>query len=1011
MSLFIQLLGSFAVIKENQPLTLSRAKKIEALLAYLARHPQQHTREQLTHLLFPELPDKAARANLRQTLKRLRVWLGEAEPEFLLITTDWVQLNPTAVWHTDYQKAQQLLTGCPIHASQPIIACPDCITNLQEGFAHYQAPLLDGFFITNSEPFEQWLQAKQQRYQQQVRHAGEMLASYYEQRGAYAKAEAILYHLISLEPWRDALYPQLMRLLAWQGKRGAALQVYKQGGVALMEELGVEPSTEMTEWAEKVQQQPEKRPFHLPPLPTRSFLGRQQLQEDIRAMLLQQRLVTLWGVGGVGKTQLALHIGWSVAQMNWGPFMDGIYWLTITEQHTPNQLHTELGAWLGLSGSTINDKPALLILDNSELLPDPSINWLGELLKQSQHITCLVTSRERLQLSLEWGVEVAGLPYPEVHPQQMPSSHLPESTYSAMTLFYERARQVNADFAPEPTAVARICQLTEGLPLALELASAWVQSLTCTQIAEEIEASLAILQTTQRDTLPRHRSIQAVFEASWARLSATEQDGLRRLRVFNGRFDHQAAKAIINIGYPILSQLINKSLLQSQPPYFELHSLLHQFLQDKAGNLEETKTKLAYYYGALLNGYEKTLHTIEMPKLLADIQAQIGNIRQGWQWAIDTKNLWLIEQYAPTLYQFYALRSWHYEGRDMFQKACALRHNLPSKETPLLFTHLLTRLAQFEHSLGHLKEAEALLQESLAIGNLVEDSTELALLYKKSGMITYQRGDYLMAQKHLQLSIQILQEAHNQASYAHTLMSMGVVLQAQGELQKAQESLQESLTIYQQLNHTWGQAHVARLLGQLMQAQENWKAAQQFYQRSLVAVDTLDDPVSKALTLDGLGQLAHQKQQFAKAQQRYTEAVQLLEPLSDQRGLMRVWHHWAQLTAVQQQYPITAQQYTKALDIATQLQDLPYILQLLTDIALLGYTKKIAEPTALEILSQLYYHPACSKPLKQKILSFVALQKVTYPSRQHSFSYIQEQTQQLLEAIKQHQHKTNEANK
>ena len=249
----------------------------------------------------------------------------------------------------------------------------------------------------------------------------------------------------------------------------------------------------------------------------------------------------------------------------------------------------------------LKEKQILLVLDNLEHLLN-GIELLDELLEYAPHVKLLTTSREQLNLRAEWVFEVQGLPIPANLEQENLKSN------SAVALFTQRARQVKMNFVLTPEdsrTVTRICQLVDGLPLGLELAATWVRMMALQEVAHEIEQSLDFLSTTGRDVPQRHRSIRAVFDHSWSLLSQTEQQVMQRLSVFRGGFTRDAAEQVTGATLPILSSLVDKSLVRrSEAKRYDLHELVRQYaatrLQAEKEDEISTEGKYAEYYLSLL---------------------------------------------------------------------------------------------------------------------------------------------------------------------------------------------------------------------------------------------------------------------------------------------------------------------------------------------------------------------------------------------------------------------------
>jgi predicted ATPase len=186
-------------------------------------------------------------------------------------------------------------------------------------------------------------------------------------------------------------------------------------------------------------------------------------------------------------------------------------------------------------------------------------------------VKLLATSRERLNLQMEWVFEIQGLPVPA-------ADQIGElESYSAVRLFLQRAQQAYVGFKltrEERPAVAHLCRLVEGMPLGLELAATWVRTLSCTEITRELERNLDFLTASARNVPERHRSLRATFDHSWKLLSTTEQRAIRRVSVFRGGFRREAAEQVAGVTLPLLSTLVDKSLLhRTATGRYDLHEL------------------------------------------------------------------------------------------------------------------------------------------------------------------------------------------------------------------------------------------------------------------------------------------------------------------------------------------------------------------------------------------------------------------------------------------------------
>ncbi len=295
------------------------------------------------------------------------------------------------------------------------------------------------------------------------------------------------------------------------------------------------------------------------PFPLTPLIGREAELAALGKLLAEPdcRLLTIIGLGGIGKTRLAIEL----ASNQQASFPGGVYYVSLDLLNSPEFIVPAIAQVFKFSFSGTADpeealfthlalrsrQAVLLVLDNLEHLlfhpseecgKDATIWLLTQLLQRLPNMKILATSRERSNLREEWIFELHGLPVPT-------GSQIDRlEDYSAVALFLRRARQLNADFQVLPeerSSLARICQLVEGAPLAIELAATWVNVLSLAEIAQEIVSNLDFLTTPMRNVPERHRSLRAVFAHSWKLLSSEEQGVLCRLAVFRGGFQRQAA--------------------------------------------------------------------------------------------------------------------------------------------------------------------------------------------------------------------------------------------------------------------------------------------------------------------------------------------------------------------------------------------------------------------------------------------------------------------------------------
>ena len=590
VSLQLTCLGDAAVTLANEPLTGFQTDKMRALLIYLALEGQSHQRAALAHLLWPGYSDESARHSLRQYLHRLRVLLRDDEPTttgrppWLLVTRQTVQFNPAAPLRLDVARFRTLLAETAAHPHAKLYTCPPCLARLRQAAELYQGDFLAGFTIADSDPFEEWRRITQEQLHLQALSALSALADAAEAAGDEEQTLQDAQRLLTLEPWLEAAHRRIMRILGQRGQRAAALAQYNRCRQVLTAELGATPEAETLALYEQIQRgdlDKERRrqedkvtsdkvtippspplapapqrdvgppgPPHNLPLALPTLVGRGQVIDTIKAALRQARLVTLTGMGGVGKTTLAVQVAHALLHV----YRDGVWWLELAALTDGALMTDTLAGAFGLSASApahrleslvsyLQPKTSLLLLDNCEHLLPATRQLCTTLLTNCPHLRILATSRAPLHLQGEQLQPVTPLATPAALP---PFAEL--LTYGAIQLFVERARASTPTFALTPqnaAPVLEICRRLDGLPLALELAAARLRLLSPQELAAQLDQRFRLLRAApsrhSAQEERRHQTLQATIDWGYELLRPAEQALFRRLAVFAGGYDRTAA--------------------------------------------------------------------------------------------------------------------------------------------------------------------------------------------------------------------------------------------------------------------------------------------------------------------------------------------------------------------------------------------------------------------------------------------------------------------------------------
>lgn len=886
--LVLSFLGTFQVTLDRQPITHFRSANNQGLLVYLALQSERALpREVLIALFWPEAPDAQARNNLRQSLYQLRRLLGdlaESERPYLLVTRQTVQFNPQSDYELD---VQQFLAA--VEAG-----------DLETAVSTYHGDLLPGFTCDSLE-FEDWLRQERESLNQTAVSAMYDLAQAYLGNNQLDKAQETARQQLSLEPWREQAHRQLMQALALAGERVKALAQYEQCRERLWEELGIEPEAETValyeaikagEFAQVVKRPPRQMPqpnlSNNLPAGTTPFIGREAELAALAGFMADSmvRLITILGPGGMGKTRLALAMAEQVLAT--GQFADGVFFVDLAPLSEPQQIGPAIVEALGIqlggaeAGSSrqqlldyLADKKMVFILDNFEHLL-AGANLAAEIITAAPEVRLLVTSRERLHLLQEQLFPIPGLEFPDLET----AGHLEKeefaNQYTAVQLFLGAARRVRPDFqlaAKDLSCLTRICNLVDGMPLALELAAGWVELLPLSEIADEIERSLGFLETDLRDVPDRQRSIRVVFEATWNRLETAEREMMQKLAVFRGSFTREAAHRVAANQLPaarllrLLSGLVSKSLLQANTDRqrYRIHELVRQFARERleqSGEVADTRTAHSNYYLNLLQEREGDIKGgREQKQALDEIELDFANVRAAWVWALEQGNLAAIDRSLESLFWYFWFHSRQIDGMSLFERSLEQLPDSSTGDIHRLQRRLAVRRLYLDRGANlldpaeKLREMEKILAETEEVGTkeeiafayhtlghaqidfggpdefdfpaIIDNFTKSLALYREMNesfyesqvldwlsVVYFTAGDPNERVRIAKERLAMAEKRGDRLTIADTLAQIGVGAELAGRYDEAEEKYRQALPVFQEYGDKWHHTeYLLRLAG------------------------------------------------------------------------------------------------------------------------------------------------------------------------------------------------------
>jgi predicted ATPase/DNA-binding SARP family transcriptional activator len=722
----VRVLGGAELAVGGRPLVELASAKAAALLVYLAVTGTGHSRSALAGLLWSDLPEATARANLRLVLTKLRRVL----PEYLEVTRQAVALAPGRPVWVDAVEVARVAAG-ERDGAELLAAVRLCRGELLEGFEVPGAPL-----------FDDWLTGRRAAVRADMLALMDRAVALARDRGDVATGIEVARRMLELDPLQEEAHRALMWFLAAGGQRGAALAQYETCRYVLREELAVEPSAATVALREEIAAaggftelgggSAAGRPVAASgpnlPRPLTTLVGREPELARLHELLDDPacRLVTLVGPGGIGKTRLAVEVAGRATARH----RDGVVFVSLVgvsparPEEAADLVVANLAGALGVSLAVPRDplellvdhlagRELLLVLDNLEQLRDAA-GVLAELLRRAPGVQVLATSRRRLGLGVEWLLEVPGLPYPPA------GAGVEAAGYEAVQLFQGRARLLRPDLpAGDAEGAGRVCRLLAGVPLAIELAARWVRSASPAAIADRLAGGLDLLQTTEQDVEQRHRSLRAVIDWSWQLLTDQERDALGRLSVLRGGFDLDAAAAVAGAGLPLLAGLVDQSLVVvGEDGRYGMHELLRQYAAERLAAdpaaEADARRRHAEHYAALLPAPAEAL-TGDAPGL----DAEVENLRAATDWLIRHADPARLDTHLVRVCALYRRKGWFREAQAVLGAALE-RDAVP----PLQRARWQRLLGEAHQQLGDAAPARHHLERALELlGSRVPAST------------------------------------------------------------------------------------------------------------------------------------------------------------------------------------------------------------------------------------------------------------------------------------------------
>ena len=700
----------------------------------------------------------------------------------------------------------------------------------------------------------------------------------------------------------------------------------------------------------------------------------------------QCRLLTLTGVGGIGKTRLAIEF----AACNLMAFPGGVFYVPLTSVDSPEKIVPAIAdvidcvffgptepkdQLINYISSHIKQK-ALFVFDNLEhllvrvLAQDDRtglVELIAEILQRLPNVHILGTSRERLNLHGEWTYELHGL--------SVPPAHFVErfEDYNALVLFVNSAQRIRADFQVtdnELSAVIQICQLVEGVPLAIELAAAWVGILTCQEIAQEIKTNIDFLSTSMRGIPTRHRSIRATFEHSWNLLTDEERMALCQLSVFHGGFDRDAAFQVAGASLPLLASLSAKSLVRrTESGCYDLHEVIRQcalsHLHDYPDNLG-TYRRHCEYYLTFVQERENSLKCASQQEAMRQLIDEIDNIHTAWAWAINHERFTLLGQAGRAYGWYFELAGLYSEGIEQFEPlSWILKARWHEKEwhRVLGLTYVQQALLYFRK--GDNDKARRLYEESITVLRPTGDKALLAEALIFLGIILHLFGEYIRAKSVLEEGLALAREDHEEWFEAYAIYNLGYIASLMGRYSEGYDQMMTGIVIWRKLGDPHYIALGLNFIVTTLLKLGKFEEGKAFILESIALCEQVKNRWGMGTAYRYLGSVYAAEGHYAEAQ------IYLLKSLEVFGEYFTGWHiaisktHLGHATRMAGSYTEARKYYLDALRLSVEEKAIPIVLDALSGLAYLQEKNGKAE-NALLLCYCIINHPSSEEETRSR---------------------------------------------
>ena len=900
-----------------------------ALLAHLACRRAWVSRDALAFMFWPDQANAGARRNLRWVLHSAR-----AIPGFDTVEAERIRF----VVDTDVHRFE--------------VAVRD--QRWADAVSAYRGSLCAGFDAEAGDPFAQWLRVERMRLAELFHRSAMTLI------GSVAPIEAasLARRLVADDPGDEEALCAGLRALRDLGQSREAKQLYREFSARMMDELGLEPGAATRALAHELDARLATR---APPPIEASFIGRRRELAEIATLLTQDcRLLTLMGPGGVGKSRLARE---AAARFAAGPaWVVSLEALAVPDQFT-GQVAAAMGVRLASRGSAevqvaqrLGEQPCLLVLDNFEHLIDAA-DTLNRWLAACPELRCLITSRERLAIDGEWLLPVEGLETTSGASDDFLGS-------DAVQLFVERARAAKRAFDPsaERESIACIVAHVDGMPLAIELAAAWVRMIPCADIARDLQDGFELLEAVDEER-GGPRSVRASFDHSWSLLMARERALFTRLSVFRRGFGREAVRQITDASLTAVAQLVDKSLVRADGDgRFSLHPLLRQFAAKQLANdpneAAAARQRHAEFFAHWMARYSG-IGQVDLAAALAALDDDIDNCLAAWEWAIDHQRADLVHAASLTLLAWFERRGRVLEGLACFTAADRLS---PTVTGYAGATGNVERArATLALRAGRYDDAEHHARLALQRFKVVRDGAGIKSSLTTLGLANWERGRYAEARPYFAEGLKRCRADGDRSGEAGFLTNLALLTKAAGDYGATESTLQQAIEIFREIDERVKLISALNNLGNLYRALRMPERARQVLQDGLALSEQSGDTITLPFIVINLALVELEAGQLDAAERYALRALEIVRKGAD-RQIETGCHATLARVELARGVPASARMHLRtSARMAREMKHLPLLLGAAVNSAAALRLEGRPERAAA-ILHMVRMHPKAGQP-------------------------------------------------